>query len=189
MTHWINRMTTVGLAFGVIAMAMAGWEHVSVAGHPLSDTSGAPDTSVERTQNSQLTPYAAGDVIQLFGGVDFGEAERTLIAFIDTTCRFCSDSVGLYQVISNMSGHARASDRLQFVVAGREPIERLDTFATRYHLRPDRIVSVSPGEIKVATVPTLVLVDRAGVVQHVWQGEQTGAYAEAVLQRLRAVGH
>ncbi len=130
--------------------------------------------------------YAVGERVPPLNGVDFATSDRVLIAFIASNCQFCINSAPLYRAVGKERD--REGSALQFVIAGREPIERLQAFAVRYHVRADRLVSVVTNHVKIRMTPTLVLLDRSGIVQAVWTGEQPGARGEAILQRLGASG-
>ena len=76
------------------------------------------------------TEYKVGERIRSLEGIDFAKSTRTLVAFVETNCQFCVDSTPLYRAVADVRD--RVPNRLQFIAAGVEPIERLRAFVARY---------------------------------------------------------
>jgi hypothetical protein len=114
--------------------------------------------------------------------VDLGKADRTVVIFLSPGCYYCVDGASLYQAIGQLRG--RVPRALQLVVAGREPAAYLGKFAARYGLSPDQVVSAQG--IKIRMVPTIVVLNEAGVIERMWAGEQVGSRATAVLNYMRS---
>jgi hypothetical protein len=114
--------------------------------------------------------------------MDLGKADRTVVIFLSPDCFYCVDGVSLYLALGQL--RERAPRALQLVVAGREPAASLRTFAARYGLSPDQVVSAQGTNIRM--VPTIVVSNKAGVIERVWAGEQVGSRATAVLNYMRS---
>lgn len=83
------------------------------------------------------------------------------------------------------SDAARAQGAFQFVVAAPEPLENIRRFVQEHRLPADHLRTVIPRDVRIVATPTLVLVDRAGVVRKVWVGEQPEARRTLILSLLR----
>lgn len=79
---------------------------------------------------------------------------------------------------------SRSTGRTRFVVLAPDPIEVTRENFAKHNLRPDEIHYVSPGALKIAGTPTLLLVDSQGIVRKRWLGLLT---AEAEGEVVRAV--
>lgn len=180
-----QRRTIVTTLLVGVLLSAAVWRRASGTGALVSGQSSAADQT-PRLSSLGSAAYTVGERIQPLQGVEFATSSNTLVAFVGSNCQFCIDSAPLYRAVAEERDRRRGA--LQFVVASREPVERLQAFAARYHVRADRLISVVTDHVKIRMTPTLVLLDRSGIVQGVWTGEQPGARGEAILQRLRASG-
>jgi hypothetical protein len=182
MTRWFDRIIAIALLFSCAILTATVWQRRNDGSalafrHPTVNDAAGDVGSVRSAE------YRVGERLGLLEGIDFAKSNRTLLAFVASNCQFCIDSVPLYRAVE--ADRDRTRNGLLFVIAGREPLERLRAFATQYRLRPDRIVTLLNAAVGIRMTPTLVLVDRAGIVEQVWLGEQTGARGEAVLQHLQ----
>lgn len=96
-------------------------------------------------------------------GIDFSAAERTLVAVLRSDCPFCDQSKPFYRRLAS-------GDRtgVRIVVVARRGDAEIDSY--RPVLEPDSVVFVGPGVLPVSGTPTLLLVDRQGVVEAAWIG-------------------
>jgi hypothetical protein len=99
--------------------------------------------------------------------VDFSKAPQTLLLVLSSQCHYCTESVPFYHTLLE----ARARDpRTRIVAVGLEDAASLQTYLKEHDLHVDEVASVSRDKIKFRGTPTMVLLDRAGVVKGVWTG-------------------
>lgn len=112
----------------------------------------------------QIASYETGERMEL-PGVDFGTSTKTLVMFMSSQCRFCTDSMPFYRRLSPLRSHGV---RLLAVSAESQAI--LQDYLRQHELNVDGLVGIRPGSMKVKGTPTLVLVDNKGTVTNVWHG-------------------
>ena len=171
------KWTTLRIA-GVIGAAIV----VSLAvGLPAQRRSAAVNAFAQAGE-----PRGASTVQELLGAqtpeMDLGRADRTVVIFLSPGCYYCLEGASLYQAIGQLRGGMPRA--LQIVVAGREPAAYLRTFADRYGLSPDQVVSAQGTRVRM--IPTIVVANGAGVIERMWAGEQVGSRGIAVLSYMRS---
>ena len=92
----------------------------------------------------------------------------SLVLWIDSRCRYCTENMPLYREIAAISGTTDRS--LRVVAAGIEPVATLSKYVADHGVAVDHISSIEPGKLRVRGTPTLILVNRAGIVEQVWGG-------------------
>src|SRR5262245_51114736 len=98
--------------------------------------------------------------------VDWKKGDQTLVLALSTTCHFCSESAPFYkQVIEKRKGSTRLIAVLpQSVEAGRQYLSGLG-------ITVDEVRQAPPSSLGVQGTPTLLLVNKAGVVTSSWRGK------------------
>lgn len=134
-------------------------------------------------QTNELDKSPVGSRLERLGEVDFSATSKTLVLLVSSSCQYCMDDADFYRALSREVSSAPGT--IQFVVVGTEPAETLTGFVRRNFLTPHRIVSVKQSEVQARIVPTILLVDRAGRIQHVWTGEQSKAGEMSILKMIR----
>ena len=116
-----------------------------------------------------LSPYKLRQQIQAPPGVNFAAAERSVLVFLRSTCRFCTNSMPFYRALVTK---ARAGNTVKVYVFSNEEEAETQGYLQRHSVSPTRILRTT-GELaqRVRVTPTLVVVDRAGKVLHVGVGE------------------
>ena len=129
-----------------------------------------------RATPSPATRYSLGDefVVPGFRGGPNG----TMVIWLQTACRYCTDSLGFYRHLST-----RPRD-IGVVVMGFEPTSVLVEYAARHALEPDQVISVPIETVKLRGTPTVlfVLSDR---VRALWIGKLTPSEENQVLSYFR----
>ena len=93
----------------------------------------------------------------------------TLVMALSTTCTFCRQSVSFYQQLVAASH----PEKTHIVAIFGEPAERVRAYLTSEHLTDLADVRQADfASLGLSATPTLILVDRNGVVKQVWTGLQ-----------------
>jgi hypothetical protein len=71
--------------------------------------------------------------------------------------------------------------RVKFVVVGREPKEIVERYLNENRIQPDAVVS-APADRQ--PTPTLILIDRQGIVRDVWLGLQAADGEQRLLRQI-----
>ncbi len=160
MTASLDRIANVAL---IITCAVVTY---ALIGH-LSRTQPNPDAGVQ--VGGKLDPLPA---------VKYDQSQWTAILYVKSTCPYCTDSMGLYRSISALP--SRKSGTLRFVAVSTESRTVSSAYLSQHAVTVDQIVEVLAGR----PTPTLVLVDRSGVVRNFWLGRQDAAGAQKILNTL-----
>lgn len=115
---------------------------------------------------SQDAGYAKGEKLPPIEGLRLGEKPKTLLLFLSSGCRFCTESMPFYAKLSG----ARHLVGYQLVVLGKEPQNALVDYVSKHGVEADRVLTVRPGTLKVGATPTIIVADNAGRVQGHWRG-------------------
>jgi thiol-disulfide isomerase/thioredoxin len=114
--------------------------------------------------------YAVGERFPRIDGIDYSSSEQTLVMFLASTCRYCTESAPFYADLVQK----RDPRRLRLIAVGPEPAGVLHDYLQRHAVTVDSVASVAPDAIKARGTPTLVLVDRNGRVRAQWIGALRG---------------
>lgn len=98
-------------------------------------------------------------------GVDFAAAEQTLVMVLQSDCPYCEQSLPFYRSLKSLP---RESDDLQIVIVAPPGDHNIEAY--REIIQPDAVVFVDPLGLPVTGTPTLLLVDRDGVIEAAWMG-------------------
>lgn len=117
--------------------------------------------------------YSPGDSVGALGGIELGDHDKTVIFFLSSTCRYCTESMPFYREVAERAQAQLETGRtLQLVVVGRESESTLQSYANTHGFHPHRFVTVTQeGAPKLALTPTLVLAGRDGTVEAAWIGQ------------------
>lgn len=112
--------------------------------------------------------------------VDYGQADRTLLIFVRSSCHFCSQSMPLYRQLA-MVGQTTHKFRTVFV--DDEDLLKAQAYLANMGVSADQIASARfPDEI--GGTPTVLLVDRQATVKGRWVGLQNFNGEQAIASRL-----
>jgi hypothetical protein len=131
---------------------------------------------------SSPEPFKVGAHIDHIAAGAYSGSPYTLIMYVRSTCHFCTESMPFYRTL--VHDHV-GTGNLRLVVAAGEPAETSRSYLAGHQVSVDDILSVSTG----VPTPTLVLVDRNGVVRKVWLGrlDETGeGDVKATLSKLKS---
>jgi|GEM_PF-586002 len=121
----------------------------------------------------------AGLHLALPSAYTFSAHERTLIMAIQDGCRFCEESMPFYSKLTKELNTGCADAGVVAVLPN--PAPTADALLKRFGLQIPRLADTSLASIGVTGTPTLLLVDRDGVVSNVWVGKLSSEDESQVL--------
>lgn len=108
-----------------------------------------------------------GEPLQI-ASIDFSKSDHNLLVFLRHDCEFCKKSANFYQ---RLVRRASGDDRIQLIALFSEETIANQVFLA--DLRPtfQNALIVPFVEIRVNATPTILDIDRTGVVRSVWKGK------------------
>jgi len=132
--------------------------------------------------DDQVPRAAAGLHLSLPTAYNFSAHEKTLILAIQEGCRFCEDSMPFYGKLTNQLSSGCVDAGVVAVLPNPEPTA--DALLARFGLEIPRLADTSLASLGVNGTPTLLLVDREGVVSNVWVGKLSSEGESQVLSTI-----
>jgi hypothetical protein len=137
-------------------------------------------------ENASSARYVRGDNVGVIEGVDLAGAERSLLVFVRSTCTFCTASMSFYQRLALTA--ADSAGQLRVVMLSPEAAETTTDYAAAHGVTLGSVQVVQRSDAKVVATPTIVLVDRSGVVLRVWRGKVPGDVENTIVDVALASG-
>ena len=110
-------------------------------------------------------PFRPGSTAESLSGVDYRRAGTSLVLYVKSTCRFCTESMPFYKQL-----RSRAIEKgVPLIVVSPEATEITADYLAGHGVAASQIVSHLN---EVVGTPTLVLVDQKGLVRASWLGLQ-----------------
>lgn len=164
----------VDLAIVVLALAVAVQVSFEVFDRvrPIGRAAPRPITSAPAQE------YEIGERLPATGAVDLSRTDHTFLLFLRSTCGYCTASMPFYAKVAEARRQSPISISLTALSSESERV--LQDYLQRHNVSLDALVSLSPADsrqYRVRGTPTIMLVDREGVVRKVWTG-QLAAEAE-----------
>jgi hypothetical protein len=124
--------------------------------------------------------YAVGDRFPDIPGLPSATG-GTLVLWLRTTCRFCTESMPFYTELVALSRRAR------IVAVGDEPAAVLRTYLEGNGVVVDAVLTVPVGTVRLAGTPTLVFVGPDKRVGAVWRGlvRSKGGERDQIIRSVR----
>lgn len=113
-------------------------------------------------------------------GVDWSKKDKTLVLAISSVCHFCTESAPFYRQL------AEAHDGTQLVAVLPQPVEEGRQYLDKLGFEVDEVVQAPLNSIYVSGTPTLMLVNRDGIVIGTWVGRLPAEQEAEVLTHLKA---
>lgn len=164
----INIETASNLAIITIALLLGG----VLINHFLTD-------SQEVTPKSQPT-IKPGTQLPL-SRIDWSRNERTLLLLLSTTCKYCSDSAEFYKRLTEKTSDL---SKLQTIAVFPQKVGEAAAFLKGRSVQVGTILEAEPRELSVRGTPTLLLVNKKGVVLDSWVGKLSAEREQEVMVRI-----
>jgi hypothetical protein len=127
------------------------------------------------------TPLVEGQRMA-FDEVDFSRHDRTIVVVVSTRCRFCAANMDFYRTLAE--SEPVQAQRIGLVVAGWESSTALERYLHDHGVTVDRFARIPAS--RVQGTPTLLIVDRQGVIELARVGELARRAQEAIVAALVA---
>ena len=115
-------------------------------------------------------------------GIDWQSSRSTLVMALQTTCHFCSESAPFYRRLVAAAGQSH----VPIVAVLPEAKHESEAYLRELQVDVPNVRQVSFRDIQIRGTPTLLLVDRTGVVRQMWVGKLPADREQDVLDQLDA---
>src|SRR5262249_38228526 len=122
----------------------------------------------------------AGKKISL-PNMDWRRNDRTLIFVLSSGCRFCAESASFYKELVQK---CVKQGNIQIVAVLPQPVDAGRKYLSDLGIPVDDVRQLPPSSIGVRGVPTLLLVNKEGIVTDAWRGKLSPDKELEVLARL-----
>jgi len=106
---------------------------------------------------------------------------RSIVLVLESRCRICTESAPFYRRLVK----AAEEQGVQLVAALPQASADARGYLRGLDIAIDDVLQIAPAVIGVQGMPTLIAVDRHGLVKQVWRGRLAPAEEAAVLASLR----
>jgi hypothetical protein len=117
------------------------------------------------------------------GRIDWSVAEKTLVLVLSTGCKYCHESAEFY---SRLSAAASRPGAPRSVGVFPQSLDESRVYLADKKIAIGEVVSASPAEFQVRGTPTLILVNRDGIVLDSWVGKLSQEKENEVFERIFA---
>jgi rhodanese-related sulfurtransferase len=136
----------------------------------------------KHSQDASTNPTIGPSARIFIKGLDWAKSEQTLLMAVQEDCQYCTESARFYrQIIEGLSGR---SD-VRVVALFPESAFDSENYLSQLGLSVNERKEASLLSLGIKEVPTLVLVDKNGVVSNVWIGQLPPKKEAEVIAALR----
>lgn len=132
--------------------------------------------------DSYKEEFAAGKSFEPVDGLREDKFEKSVILILNTECKFCDESVGFYNRLSQSGFNG---DSRQVVALFLQSEEIVNQYVLDHNLLTRNIPSASFSKRRVGATPTVVLIDGNRVVEKAWFGRLKPEQEQEVINALR----
>lgn len=116
-------------------------------------------------------------------GVNWSRADRTLVLALNTQCHYCNDSADFYRRLAPAAASAGVPVVAVFPQSSDEA--RAHWSGQDLPLTGVEFIQAPPGRLPVSGTPTLLMVDRKGVILRAWTGKQPASGEAEILHSVQ----
>lgn len=99
--------------------------------------------------------------------VNWAVNEKNLVLAFSTTCRFCLESTSFYkQLTEKVKGQAS----IKMIAVTPQPTDEVKELFAKQNILVEDVIQTRLSDVSINGTPTLLLIDKNGVVQKVWVG-------------------
>ncbi len=115
--------------------------------------------------------YSVGEQVDVDPAI-YGASDRTIVLFARSTCGVCLRGVPFF---ASVFAAGREQGATVAMVTPSSDLAAEGAFAEQMGLARNQVHHSPSGSIRLRAVPTLMVVDRTGTIQHVWFGHADAA--------------
>jgi len=164
------RVTEIGSNIAIVSLAML-LGYVLLSRYIIDSPSPPPREAAENIQPRAKLP-------QIDTGWD--KSENNFLLILSTTCKYCTESLPFYKKL----GNSKSSGEARLIAAFSQDRDEAAEYLASAQVAVDEIIQTAPDYFNVRGTPTLLLVDRDGIVKAVWEGKLAADEENEVLARL-----
>lgn len=126
---------------------------------------GAPPQPIVGT-TAQTTVSVGNNLKPQLPDVNWTANGETVLLALSTHCHFCTESTPFFRQLSEKPGRT-----FKIVAVLPESSAEAQTYLTREHVRVDQLKQMSLDKLGVIGTPTMLLLDKRGIVTKSWVGK------------------
>ncbi len=134
------------------------------------------------TASDRALPYVVGDQVAPLDDMNYGDSNGTLVMVINSKCRVCTETMPFLARIIAERNARRAP--LRIVAAAPESDLDAQSYLESHSVRPDALVALPSGHLRIRGTPTLLLVGRLGKLVYILEGKPPQGGEEHVLANI-----
>ena len=115
--------------------------------------------------------------------LDNVDRQGAAVLFISSHCHFCDASMPFYERLVALERESQPK-HVPLVIISREPVRDIEEHLASHHVVADHIYQVPSTFTLLRGTPTILFVDKAGMIQHVFMGQLNSAKEKQVLELL-----
>jgi len=128
--------------------------------------------------------YEIGDTLSDVQELKPFKGDRTLLLFLNSSCRFCTESMPFYRRMMTTHRGERA-ERVTVVVVGRQPIDTMREYLNQHDVFVETIIAIEEGSnFRQHVTPSLILVDPSQRIRQLWRGKLDLPAQEVVISEI-----
>ena len=132
------------------------------------------------TQPAIATASVGNNLKPQLGGVDLTANGETVLLALSTHCHFCTESAPFFRQLSEKPGKA-----FKVVAVLPESVTESQDYLKREGVHVDQLKQMSLDKLGVVGTPTMLLLNKSGIVTKSWVGKLN---PEEQMQALKAIG-
>lgn len=101
------------------------------------------------------------------GALVWDKSDKNLVMVISTVCKYCNESSPFYQKLATR----KAGTDVRLLAVLPQTMDESVKYLAEKNISVDEVLQINPGQLNVRGTPTLLLVNRSGVVVDVWNGK------------------
>jgi rhodanese-related sulfurtransferase len=113
-----------------------------------------------------VQPVQQGMKLEI-SGVDWAKSDQTLVMALSKSCHYCTESGPFYQkVVARLT----AAGKMRTIAVLPQTLNESEQYLKQLGVFPQEVFQISLRSIGISAAPTLLLVDKAGVIVDMWVG-------------------
>jgi thioredoxin-related protein len=109
-------------------------------------------------------------------------SDQTLVLVLSTGCHFCTESASFYKELVQKRAK---QENTRLVAVLPQPVDAGSKYLSNLGIAVDDVRQLAPNSLGVRGTPTLLLVNKEGVVTNAWLGKLPPTKEAEVLSRLK----